>query len=91
MAKCKVTNFCIVHPNNVITVAYYCNLSVRGGTLVNVTGSSMDSVDSPSINLTVVLTQYKDGGIVFTDNGTTNYEVKNCVECSHNPSVGVSP
>jgi hypothetical protein len=58
---------------------------------VNVTGSSMDSVGSPSITLTVVLTRYTDGGIVLANNDTTNDEVNTCVGCSRNSSVNLSP
>lgn len=62
-------------------------LYVSGGTLVNVTGSDMDSVDSPSISLTVVLTRHMNGGIVFTDSGTTNYEVCKYTWCAHSVSL----
>lgn len=65
----------------------YHVLSVSGGTLVTVSGSNMDSVDSPSISSTVVLTRSMSNGITIADNGTTNYEVRNCVEYSLNLSA----
>jgi hypothetical protein len=51
------------------------NVFFRGGTLVTVTGSDMDSVASPIISLTVIVTPLTNSSVVYNESGTTNYQV----------------